>query len=89
MEPHSSSIAADVHSRSAPSHLLVAPADAALPFIIDPFDRGAQLGMEDAAALVARNAGMKFDVAGACACMHASTRRKDGCGGCYRRAWMR
>lgn len=42
---------------NAPSHLLVAPADASLPFVVDPFDAGRVLDIDEAAELVATNTG--------------------------------
>lgn len=48
---------------NAPAHLLVAPADRSLGFVVDAFGGGSILDADGAAELVARNAGMTFDYA--------------------------
>lgn len=48
---------------NAPSHLLVAPADPELPFVVDPFDGGRVLDLDEAAELVARNTGAPIALA--------------------------
>ena len=52
----------DVVGLNAPAHLLVAPADSSIPFVVDPFDGGSLLDLDSAAALVARNAGYSTDL---------------------------
>ena len=48
---------------NAPSHLLVAPADSSLPFVVDPFNGGRLLDLDEAADLVTRNAGSPIAMA--------------------------
>ena len=43
---------------NAPSHLLIAPADRDVPFVVDPFAGGAILSTDSAAQLVTTNANL-------------------------------
>ena len=42
---------------NAPGHLLLAPADPSLPFVVDPFTGGRVMSSDDASVVIARNAG--------------------------------
>ena len=42
---------------NAPAHLLLAPADTSLPFVVDPFEGGRVYSADEASIVIARNAG--------------------------------